>query len=279
MKKRVGVSADASSGILHFIRANREVLEGEQKAVRIVYRSELVRKGLKYELDNYISDRAPLFYRSLNAIMADLKAGYFLTAIKNTLSKMPTVESFQESHFGEIVAGIFAEEVLGLRRLYSKLSFLTSENANAYKMDLVMYDPVAEPIQFIFGEVKCSPKCDSDGLPANHHKSCYANLFESMNKYLDADQSFDLTAASDNLANIPEEDMEKVREGLKPYSDAMVGYAGFIVIDSSTFCSNEAQVLRNRKNNKDFEIDIVCLEAFKKVAGKTYTSLLSYLKL
>lgn len=265
------------SGLLHFVRAKREILDGEKEAVRLVYRSELVRTGSKFELGEYVSDRAPLFYRPLAAIIADLKAGYFMTAIKSTLAKLPTSESFQESHFGEIVAGIFAEEVLGLRRLYSKLALLTAENANAYKMDLVMYDPAANPVRFVFGEVKCSPKTAADGLPAKHHESCFADIFNSMNKYSEIDRTFDLTAARDNICNIPEEDRDRVRGALKPYSTSAVEYAGFAIIDAETYSIDEAHPLCTRRNTKEFEVDLVCLESFSLVAGSVYKSLLGHL--
>jgi hypothetical protein len=266
-----------TSGILHFINVSREVIDGDDDGIRMVYRSEFFKDGDKYKLEDYISDRAPLFYRSLDAIISDLKAGYFMTAMKSTLLRLPKVESFQESHFGEIVSGIFAEEVLGLRRLYSKLALLTAENSNAYKMDLVMYDPKSEPIRFVFGEVKCSPKSCAKGEPANHHKSCFSDLFNSMNKYSESDRQFDLSAARDNLTNIPEEDRERVRSALKPYSLSTVGYAGFVVIDSSTYSKDEAQVLRTRKNKKTFDIDLVCLESFSLISGKVYDSLYKHL--
>lgn len=265
------------SGLLHFIRARREPIEGDKQRVRMVYRSEFVRDGTPYKLDQYISDKVPLFYRSISAIIAELSAGYFITAIKNTLAKLPTSQSFQESHFGEIVAAIFAEEVMGLHRLYSKLTLLTAENANAYKMDLVLYDPSTEPVRIVFGEVKSSPKSASDGLPAKHDESCFADIFNSLNQYSDADRRFDLTAANDNIVNIPEEHRERVRAALKPYSAIPIGYAAFAVIDSSTYSNDEVQVLRTRKNKKEFEIDVVCLEVFSFVAGKVYSSLQKHL--
>lgn len=266
-----------SSGLLHFIHAKREEVNGIKVGVRLVYRSVFIREGVNHKLDDYIADKAPLFYRSLDSILADLKSGFFLTAMKSTLAKLPTSDSFQESHFGEIVAGIFVEEVLGLRRLYSKLSLLTAENANAYKMDLVMYDPASDPVKFVFGEVKCSPKCAMEGLPANHDKSCFADIFNSMNKYSEVDREFDLTAARDNIVNIPDEDQIKIREALKPYSNSIVAYAGFAVIDSSTYSNDEAQVLRTRTNAKPFEVDLICMESFSEIATSVYSSLQSHL--
>jgi len=262
-----------SQGLLHFIHAQREPVNGQKDGVRLVYRSEILANGSVHALHDYISDRAPLFYRPLEAIVADLKAGYFLTAVKTTLAKLPTAQSFQESHFGEIVAAIFAEEVMGLRRLYSKLSMLTAENANGYKMDLVMYDPSSDPLRFVFGEVKCSPKNAADGLPSKHDQSCFADLFASFNKYSVADHSFDLTAARDNLGNIPEGDRQRVRAALMPYSGTKTSYAGFVIIDASTYAVDEAQILRTRKNKKAFEVDLLCVETFPAVAQSVYTSL------
>lgn len=266
-------SAASASGLLHLLQLRRENIGGKKAAVRLVYKSEILRNGPHFTLDKYISDRAPLFYRRLSSIIKDMQAGYFLSAINNTLAKLPTSKSFQISHFGEIVAAIFAEEVLGLRRLYSKLTLLSAENANAYKMDLVYYDPSADPIELVFGEVKCSPKSAKEGLPAKHDDSCFADIFASMNKYSDSDKEFDLTAVRDHLNEIPDPDRQRVREALKPYSEAPVRYAAFAIIDVSTYSETEAQVLRTRKNYKAFDVDIVCLESYAPVAENVYGSL------
>jgi hypothetical protein len=167
-------------------------------------------------LSEYVADRAPLFYRRLEYVVNDLKAGLFLTAFRDTLAKLPTAESFQESHFGEIVAGLFAEDITPLRRLYSKLSLLTAENANAFKMDLLLCNPKATPVEFVFGEVKSSSKSPSDGLPAGHDASIYKKLFESFNKYEKGDLEFDLTAARDNVEALPAADTERVKDALLP---------------------------------------------------------------
>ncbi len=202
----------------------------------------------------------------------DLNAGLFRTAFQTTVSRLPTSESFQESHFGEVVAGVFAEEVLGLRRLYSKLRLLTAENANAYKMDLVMYDP-RRPIELVFGEVKCSSKSEADGLPAGHDKSCYSSLFDSLREYSASDLKFDLAAANERLAHIPPADVEEVRAALKPYSGATVRYLAFTIIDSSTYCDEEAKLLQTRKSKKEFEVDLICVEHYGKIAESVYGKL------
>ncbi|MEM9280476.1 MAG: Hachiman antiphage defense system protein HamA [Verrucomicrobiota bacterium] len=260
-------------GLLHFIHAHRELVDGEKDAVRLVHKTELLENNANLNLAAYVADRAPLFYRSLESVIQDLRDGFFLTAMQSTLARMPTAESFRESHFGEIAAAIFAEEVLGLRKLYSKLSLLTAENSNAYKMDLLLYDPNKEPIEFVFGEVKSSPKHESDGLPARHDKSCYADLFNSIRKYNSTDQSYDLAAARDNLSKLPQTEQQKVRAALLPYSGATTAYAGFLVIDQSTFDLEEAQVLRTRRSKTELEIDLICVESYSTTAAAVYEQL------
>lgn len=257
--------ATKGSGLLHLIHAEREPIDGGKSAVRYVYKSEVARSGEAFTLDEYIAERAPLFYRSAEAVIRDIRDGNFRTAFSTTLSRLPTSKTFRESHFGEVVAGVFAEEVLGLPKIYSKLSLLTAENANPYKMDLLLYDPSSDPITFILGEVKSSPKSNPDS-PAGHDQSCFADLFASMKKYSGSDAHFDLTAARDHMSDVPERDRERVRAALKPYSGAQVEYAGFVVIDQSTYDHDEAQVLRTRKSEKRFSVDMVCIESYSEVA-------------
>lgn len=264
---------EMQAGVLHFIKAKRELVDGVKPAVRLAYKSELIRDLNGSRLDDYVADRAPFFYRSFESILEDVKTGYFLSMMRSTLAKIPKSESFRESHFGEIVAGIFAEEVLGLKRIYSKLSLLTSENANAFKMDLVLYEPGTDPVRIYFGEVKCSPKSEADGLPSGHDKSCFADIFNSMNGYGEADKRFDITAAQDNLKSVHEDDREMVRKALLPYSGSQFSYIAFAVIDTSTFCKDEVQVIRTRRNSKSFEVDLICIESFSDVASGVYATL------
>lgn len=261
------------AGVAHFIRAKRELVDGDKEAIRFVYRSELVREKEDKELGKFFAEKIPYFYRSVEDIVADVRAGYFTTAISNSVLKLPTAESFKTSHFGEIAAGVFAEDVLGLRRLYSKLALLTSENANAYKMDLLLYDSSKKPFELLLGEVKCSPKFFDDGLPAKHDESCYADMFRSLKDYDSGDLQFDLTAAKANLKHLPESDQEIVRTALLPYSDTVFKYIGFAVIDASTFDLNEAQILRTRKSEKLFNVDIICLESYPLVSMEAYRKL------
>jgi hypothetical protein len=196
-------------------------------------------------------------------VITDLKAGSFLTTVRDTLRRIPSAESFQESHFGEIVAGLFAEEISELCRLYSKLSLLTAENSNAFKMDLVLCNLKKIPLEFVFAEVKSSPKSADEGLPAGHDKSCFPSLFESFNKYDSVDLEFDLTAARDNLAIMDPGEAKRIHDALLPYGSRTIKYAGFVVIDSATHSEEEAALLATRKNSTEFEVDLICIESLK----------------
>lgn len=241
--------------------------------MRLVYVSDVGKDAEDERLSNYIADKTPLFYRELPKVLESFGDGHFVSTIKETLSRLPTSESFRSSHFAEITTSIFAEEVMGLKKIYSKLSLLTAENANAFKMDLMLYRPKTDPVEFVLGEVKSSPKTEADGLPAGHDKSCFADLFTSFNEYGEDDLSFDLTAAKDNIEALDASERERVKAALKPYAARLVSYAGFVIIDHSTKSPEEVSLLATRKNKKTFDVDLICLEGFPVVADSVYKKL------
>jgi Cap4 SAVED domain len=265
----------SGGGFPQFVETARVQLTWEGlTCVRAVLQSEIVRVSpLSNQLDGYMAGVVPYYYRDPADIARSIPESLFTTAIRDTLSRLPKAESFRESHFGEIMAGVFAEEMLGLRLLYSKLSLLSTENANANKMDLVLYDPRDEPIEFVLAEVKSSPKHSTDGLPAGHDKSCFASLFRSLRDYHEDDQSFDLAVAKDRLSRVPEEDRARVRAALDPYSGSKVRYAGFCVIDTSTRDRDEASVLATRESSKEFDVDLLCVAELPHVIETVYRHL------
>ena len=214
-----------------------------------------------------IADRAPLFYRSPDQIAELLKEGYFRTAFREALRKLPTSAHFQASHFAEILSAMVAQELMGWRLIYSKLKLLTAENANAYKMDLVFFDPCQAEPTLVLGEVKSSMKSDH---PANHHKSCYPAIFDSLRTYSDTDLAYDLTAARDNIDSLPDDERQIVRNALLPYATPNIVYAGFVVIDTDTRTEKETAMLATRKSLKVFDIDLLCVDEVASVSESTY---------
>jgi hypothetical protein len=256
-----------ASALSKLLKVTRTKFSCEGTVCRIVLESRLLRESRELNLASYVADKAPLFYRDVGKISSELSDGYYISSLKRTLAKIPTAESFKQSHFAEIACGIFAEEVMGLVRIYSKLSLLTAENANAFKMDLVLCDPSTEPLEFVFAEVRSSPKTDS---PAKHHLGCYADLFNSFNKYEDTDREFDLGAARDRVDTLPNPLRDRVHRALLPYAGTKVRYVGFVVVDEATFLDSEVKILATRNNNKSFDVDIVCIETYHDVTNAAY---------
>jgi hypothetical protein len=241
--------------------------DAQLQAVRAVYDSEIIRHADVSDLERFMADRVPYFYKDPHDIAEAFKQGYFLTAIHQVLLRLPTADDFRKSHFGEILAAVYAEEVLGLRLLYSKLSLLTSENANAYKMDLLFYRPGRLPAEFVFAEVKSSMKCD---LPAEHHKSCFPDLFRSLNAYRSADLEFDLAVIVERLVRINEPDRSAIQDALLPHRRRLLSFAGFCVIDSSTRDVDEAVVLATRRSDREFDVDLLCVAELPDVVDETF---------
>jgi hypothetical protein len=261
------------SGFQQFLKMTRARMTASDRSVRIVAHSHVMRESNSHKLSRYVADRAPLFYRNAEQIIATIQAGYFGTAYEETLARIPSAASFQESHFAEVAAAVFAEEIMRLKLLYSKLSLLTAENSNAYKMDLLLCDPSAEPVEFVFGEVKSSCKSAQEGMPPGHDKSCFVDLFNSFNKYDQGDVNFDLAAARDRLSLLPGPMRDRVHAALLPYADRRVRYAGFVIIDVGTKDDSEIHLLESRTNRKPFDIELLCVETLRDVVHDTYDRL------
>ena len=262
------------SAFRQFVHAGRVAMQFKgPKVVRAVHRSEVSRRTTTSSLERYMADRVPYFYKEPAAIAESFGKGYFVSAIQEILLKLPTADSFRDSHFGEILAAVYAEEVLGLKRLYSKLALLTAENANAYKMDVLLYRPGCDPAQFVFAEVKSSMKTAADGLPPGHDKVCFKKLFTSLNDYSESDLRFDLAAIGERFPQISQPDRDIIANSLLPHNQQHVEYAAFCVIDHSTHDDRESRLLATRSSNKVFEVDLLCVAELPDVVDGTYSIL------
>lgn len=219
-----------------------------------------------------MAERIPTYYRDPAHIAADLAQGYFLRAVADTLARLPTAENFRDSHFGELLASEFALAAMGLRLLYSKLRLLTAENANAYKMDIMMYDPSVEPIELVLLEVKSSVKIATDE-PPGHDKSIYSSLFDSLREYAKADLSYDLTAARDRMGELPEDDRDRLAREFAKYGGPTVRHAGVCSIDVATHLDSEASLLSTRRSDKTFEVDVLCVVELAQVIESSFAKL------
>lgn len=256
-----------------FLASSRVAIEFPSGApVRTVRKSEVLKLAEVGDFAGYMAERIPTYYRDPEKIAADISDGYFLKAIASTLDRLPTAKNFQDSHFGELLAAEFAVAAMDLRLLYSKLRLLTAENSNAYKMDVLLYDRTTDPVEIVLLEVKSSLK-GLDSLPAKHHESIFADLFQSLNKFKPADLEYDLTAARDRLDSLPPEDKQRVRASLVSYGGPPIRHAGFCAIDICTYTDDEARVLATRKNSKTFDVDLVCVAEFAQIVDASFAKL------
>lgn len=253
-----------------FILQARVRIHADSDAERAVTYSDLAKEGGGSVLSEYMADRAPLFYRDPSKIAQTLHAGFFLSAFREGLRRLPTSERFHDSHFAEILSVLFAVQLMGLRLVYSKLSLLTTENANPNKMDLILYVPESDPVTFVLGEVKSSMKSEA---PAKHNRSCYADLFQSLKKYSEDALYYDLNAARDHIGALPDEERETVQAALLPYANRKVLYAGFVVIDATTRDPSETAMLATRKCERVFDVDLVCVEDLASVSHEAFEKL------
>jgi hypothetical protein len=259
------------SGFAQFVHKGRLAMSfDDAQGVRAVYQAEVIRNGKSSSLEGYMADRTPYFYKEPSVIAQKFGEGYFISAMRSVLLRLPTAANFKESHFGEIISAVYAEEILSLRRLYSKLALLTAENANANKMDILFYRPGTEPLEFVLAEVKTSMKTAADGLPARHDESCFSSLFRSLNEYGKQDLEFDLAAISEHLQELPNAERDEVRTALLPHAERKITYAAFCVIDVSTHDETESAVLGKRKNDKTFDVDLLCVADLPEVVDNTY---------
>ena len=256
--------------LTRFLACGRVEIHNGARARRCVHLSRIVRSVEEGHLEQYLADRAPLFYRSPDKIVETLDQGYFLTAFREVVRRLPTSNHFRESHFAEILSALFAQEVLGWRLIYSKLRLTTAENSNPYKMDLLFFDPSRVTPTIILGEVKSSMKAE---IPARHDQSCFPSLFDSLREYSAEDLEYDLTAARDNIEQLDREERKTVMTALLPYAEREILYAGFSVINTATRSDNETSMLATRRSPKTFDVDLVCVDELADVSESTYAIL------
>ncbi len=133
------------------------ITESAAEIVRQGWHSFLECTQSNRDLAYYLAGQYPWFYRSPEKVSEDvLGRCNALDLFYDLAIKAPTNPKFQQSHCGEILAALYLEDVLGFRRLYSKLALTTSENTNVHKMDGFFVDTKQSPYLYIAVEAKSS---------------------------------------------------------------------------------------------------------------------------
>jgi len=189
-----------------------------------------------YSLGRYIAGQLPHHYRTLEGITADFASGTSaLEAVLALAAALPDSPSFQNSHGGEILAAHFVESHLGFRRLYSKLTLLSSQNTNAHKMDALFVRTSHDPFEYLFVEAKSSILPTEKTKTKSHRSGILKQMIESLETYGRDDPRFELSRIRDNLeSKFTEHESIKIRADLVPPGPDNLRVMGVSVINAVT---------------------------------------------
>lgn len=223
-------------------------------AIRDGYRAVLNDNYKNYSLGKYLTGQITKHYRTLDGIASDFSSGdSHLEALLGMIAPIPTVASFQNSHCGEIAAAQFVEEMLGYRRLYSKLTMTTSENTNAHKMDGLFVKTSCVPYEYLFVEAKSSILPTESTKTKTHRSGILTQMLKSLHEYDDEDPRFEFARIRDNLESSFKDDEAKIiKSDLTPPGPDNLKFIGVSVTNACTVNTEDDDFILSRKCNIDF---------------------------
>lgn len=201
------------------------------------WRSTLNCNHSEHDLARYLAGQIPYFYRPPDKIADDFKSrANCLEAVIDLATKAPTTPKFQQSHCGEILAALYVEDVLGFRRLYSKLTLTTSENTNVHKMDGFFVNTGEQPYTYVAVEAKTSILPTGKTKFSGHRYGILKQMVESLGNYDSVDERFDFTMIRDNLENFAYSAKERtqIRKDILPPGPKNLVHIGMATTNQST---------------------------------------------
>lgn len=241
-------------------------------AVRDGYRTVFADEHKGYSLGKYLTGQLPQHYRTLEGIASDFGSGNScLEAMLGMIACMPTVASFQNSHCGEIAAAHFVEEILGYRRLYSKLTMTTSENTNAHKMDGLFVNTSCSPYEYLFVEAKSSILPTKTTKTKTHRSGILASMLKSLHTYDNNDPRFEFTRIRDNLeSSFSKEEATKIKSDLTPPGPDNLKFLGISVTNASTVNKDDDDFILSEHCNIDFNYYALVVTDLAELAKDAY---------
>lgn len=216
----------------------------------------------KIKLSGVVAGHIPYFYRDPEKIGQDfLEQNNALYMIADMFRKAPTTVKFRCSHFGEILASLYIQQVIGYKILIRKLSQTTAENTNVHKMDILCVNTNTKPYEYFWFEGKSS--VSSKGA---HRHGIYKQMRKSLENYRESDKLFDIVKVRDNLssADFNDEERTKIRKDLSKPLD--VQFHGIAVINISTICKEDDDFLLSTSSSVKYDVRILALHDLKKTA-------------
>jgi len=241
-------------------------------AVRGGHRTILSDSHDGYTLGKYLGGHFPKYYRTLDNIAADFSSGdSSLEALLAMITCMPTIASFQNSHCSEITAAQFVEEILGYKRLYSKLTMTTSENTNAHKMDGLFVKTDCTPYEYLFVEAKGSI-LPTDVTPTKSHRSgILKQMLTSLHTYDDEDPRFEFARIRDNLeSSFDGNEKKTIRSDLTPPGPDNLKFIGVSVTNVSTVNTKDDDYILSQHCDKTFDYYALVVTDLAELANDAY---------
>jgi len=225
-----------------------------------------------YSLGKYLTGQLPKHYRTLDAIASDFESGNScLEAVLGMIACMPTVASFQNSHCGEIAAAQFVEELLGYRRLYSKLTMTTSENTNAHKMDGLFVKTSCTPFEYLFVEAKSSILPTVKTKTKTHRSGILTAMLESLHAYDDEDPRFEFARIRDNLEeSFAINEAKIIRGDLTPPGPDNLKFLGISVTNASTVNADDDDFILSKQCDIHFDYYALVVTDLAELAKDAY---------
>ncbi|MDR6392610.1 Hachiman antiphage defense system protein HamA [Paraburkholderia phenoliruptrix] len=241
-------------------------------AIRDGYRTVLADDFKDYSLGRYLTGQITQHYRTLDGIASDFKSGNsHLEALLGMIAPIPTVASFQNSHCGEIAAAQFVEDVLGYRRLYSKLTLITSENTNAHKMDGLFVKTDCAPYEYLFVEAKSSILPTEATKSKTHRSGILTQMVNSLHKYHDEDPRFEFSRIRDNLqSSFDGNEAEVINADLTPPGPDNLKFIGVSVTNASTVNAGDDDFILSKHCNTNFNYYALVVTDLAELAKDAY---------
>lgn len=230
-------------------------------------------------LVHHLSGQLPYFYRAPADIAAEIVARHHaLEVLSDAVIRMPTSPKFQQSHCGEILATLFLEDILGLTRLYCKLSLKTAENSNVHKMDGFFVDLRKSPFEYYAVEAKCSILPTQKSRFSGHRFGILKQLVSSLNSYESQDRRFDLSLIRDHLEtpNFTRDQQKEIQRDLVPPGPRNLLYLGIASINKSTVNTEDDDYILSEPCSRNFSFYCIAVSDLKKLAESSYADVFSF---
>jgi len=241
--------------------------------VREGWRTFLVDEYKQKNLSHLIGGQLPYYYRSPEKIGNEFKARHnALEMLIDLAVKMPTSEKFQRSHCGEILCSIYLEDILGLKRLYSKLTLTTAENTNVHKMDAFFVDTTDKKFEYYAVEAKCSVLPTATSQFSGHRHGILKQMIASLDGYSDIDERFDFAAIRDNLEDGVYSDKEKaqIRKDLIPPGPERLTTLGIAAINLCTVSERDDDYILTEVCSRNFSFYSLAVANLDKLAKESF---------